>query len=333
MGIDISGKDILLLGIGFYDYEKAIIDELSKRGANVFFIDTVYKSFLKKILLRLAHKWLRKIESDYLLKEILKQPSTIDYIIIIKGDALREKHIALLKKKYPYAKMLLYLWDSLIRIGNSELLLKNFDKILTFDRVDAINYGLIFRPLFYRKCIGSLNADKFSGFKYDISFVGYMHSDRYKILHQLKNEFEKQHVRYKFVLYANRSSYFIYRYVKKVISKDDSDFFVFKPISYKKYSEISLSSKVILDLPHPLQNGLTMRSIEAIGFRRKILTTNSDIQNYSIIDKRNYAVFDSKNVKIDYNKFMGDYVYKEEDNHFSLGSFVDDLFSVLILGN
>ena len=150
MSLDISGKHILLLGIGFYDYETAISKELCRRGAKVFFIDAVYKSFLKKILLRVSRHLLQKIASNYLLNQIAKQSEDIDYIIIIKGDALREEHISLLKRKYPNTRMLLYLWDSINRISNSELLLKSFDRILTFDRVDAIKNNLVFRPLFYR---------------------------------------------------------------------------------------------------------------------------------------------------------------------------------------
>ena len=322
MSLDISGKHILLLGIGFYDYETAISKELCRRGAKIYFIDAVYKSFLKKVLLRLNRHLLQKIASRYLLNQIARQPKEIDYVIIIKGDALQEEHISLLKGKYSNAKMLLYLWDSINRISNSELLLKNFDRILTFDRVDAINYNLVFRPLFYRY---EICKNETCSFDYDISFIGCMHSDRYKILHRLKKIFEQDDIKYKFIIYTNISSYFIARYIKKSIDKRDSNLFVFKPVSFAEYTEISLKSKVILDLPHPLQKGLTMRSIESVGFKRKLLTTNVDIRNYPMIDAHNYALLDNKELLFDYSVFDGAYICGEQDYKFSLCSFVNDL--------
>lgn len=322
MNLDISGKRILLLGIGFYDYETAISEELCRRGAKVLFIDAVYKSFLKKILLRVSRHLSQKMASNYLLNQIAKQPKDMDYIIIIKGDVLREEHISLLKRKYPNTRILLYLWDSINRISNSELLLKSFDRILTFDRVDAIKYNLVFRPLFYREYM-VLNTPE-NG-KYNISFIGWMHSNRYEILHKLKLEFEAHGIRYKFVLYTSRLSYYINRYIKRVISQDDSDFFVFKPISYDRYIQISQDSDVILDLSHPLQNGLTMRTIEAIGLRKKILTTNADIKQYPMIDRTNYEIIDPMNMDVNYHIFRREYVKSENDFYFSLSNFIDDI--------
>ena len=161
--------------------------------------------------------------------------------------------------------------------------------------------------------------------KYNISFIGWMHSNRYEILHKLKLEFEAHGIRYKFVLYTSRLSYYINRYIKRVISQDDSDFFVFKPISYDRYIQISQDSDVILDLSHPLQNGLTMRTIEAIGLRKKILTTNADIKQYPMIDRTNYEIIDPMNMDVNYHIFRREYVKSENDFYFSLSNFIDDI--------
>lgn len=318
--ISIADKNILLLGLGFYDYEKAMLDALSKRFAKAYYVSLKYHSLLGRILAYVSPRLLRQVESDFVTAQIQRSPKNIDYIIIIKGEHLTEKHIALLKQKYSSARILLYLWDSLIRIHNSALLLNSFDNIYTFDRLDAIKYGLKFRPLFYRK----LCEHREEQHKYDISFVGEMHSDRYQLLHALKEEFTKHGIKYKFFLYTGKYSYFVNRYIKRIIDKNDEDFFIFKKMSYAKYLNISLSSNVILDLAHPLQSGLTMRTVEAIGMKKKILTDNRDIIYYPMWNDRNYKVFDDKRLVIDYSIFTNEYI-NEDLSYFSLDSFLDEL--------
>lgn len=313
-------KSILVIGIGFYDYENAIIDELKKRYFKVYYINAVYNSILKRILLHLSNNLSKKVEATYLRKKILNLPNDIDDILIIKGENFEEQHIQLLKKKYSQANICLYLWDSLNRIRNASLLLRNFDNIFTFDRKDAIRYNLKLRPLFYRNNECVCNKD----YKYDISFIGWMHSQRYEILHKLKKQLNEQNIKYKFVLYTGKLSYFINRYIRKKIKKEDKDLFVFHPISYHDYLSISLSSKVILDIAHPLQSGLTMRTIEAIGLNKKILTTNPDIINYPMINKDNYVVLDMDNIIIDQSIFDKSSKYNATA-YFSLSAFVDEI--------
>ena len=95
-------------------------------------------------------------------------------------------------------------------------------------------------------------------------------------------------------------------------------------MSYDQYLDVSLSSKVILDLAHPLQSGLTMRTIEAIGMKKKILTDNKDFIHYPIWNDGNYQVFDAKRLDIDYSIFADKYI-NEDLSYFSLDSFLDEL--------
>lgn len=316
-------RSILVIGIGFYDYENAIVNELKKTYAKVYYLNAVYNSLLKKVLLRLSNRLLKKVEASYLCKQISNLPNDIDDILIIKGESFEEQHIHLLKKKYCQANFCLYLWDSLNRIKNASLLLREFKNIYTFDGKDALQYNLKLRPLFYRKSESTCDKDC----KYDISFVGWMHSQRYEILHNLKKQFLERNITYKFVLYTSRFSYYINRYIRKCISKEDRDLFVFHPISYNDYVSISLSSKVILDLAHPLQTGLTMRTIEAIGFNKKLITTNKDIFNYPMIDANNYTVMDINSCNVDYSIFERAYV-NSNISYFSLKTFINELISI-----
>lgn len=122
------------------------------------------------------------------------------------------------------------------------------------------------------------------------------------------------------------SGIYINRFIKNKIRKEDSDLFIFKKLSYKQYLELSLSSKIILDLAHPQQSGLTMRTIEAIGMNKKILTNNKDIANYPFLPKENYSTFDDRNILIDYSFFNRNFV-SNDTSYFSLNTFIDELLS------
>lgn len=315
-------QSILLIGIGFYDYEKAILSELKKRYTKVYYINAVYNSITNKFLRYIFPSFSKKIESEYLKKKLQKLPNNIEDILILKGDKFEEEHIYILKSKFKKANIILYLWDSLNRINNATLLLREFDNIFTFDRKDSIQYNIKFRPLFYRET--REKRDIYN--KYDISFIGWMHSDRYRILHILKKEFEEYGLKYKFILYSGKISYLINRYIKKIISKEDSIFFTFKPIPYNTYINISLNSKVILDLSHPLQSGLTMRTIEAIGLKKKIITTNADIKNYIMLNNKNYQVITSPDYFVDISFFSDSYV-DDFNSYFSLEVFLNEILN------
>tara|TARA_B110000977_G_C10965411_1_gene450225 strand:- start:697 stop:1116 length:420 start_codon:yes stop_codon:yes gene_type:complete len=89
-------------------------------------------------------------------------------------------------------------------------------------------------------------------------------------------------------------------------SKFDSSF---KDFDYKKLNFKSLSideiikyyedSSIILDINHPNQRGLTMRTFEALGAGKKIITTNKEIKKYSFYNSNNIFVIDRENIELE----------------------------------
>ena len=60
-----------------------------------------------------------------------------------------------------------------------------------------------------------------------------------------------------------------------------------------------INEKCVIDIESPTQNGLTMRTIEMIGLKKKLITTNKDIVNYDFYNPNNILVCDRDNFKID----------------------------------
>lgn len=321
--IDFDAKKILFIGIGFYDYEDAIKKYLEEHGAHVDYFISSCSSFGVRMANRLHQKkWRLHTQHNYLEKLIEKAPVNIDYVFIIKGEGFDEDNIKLLKSKYQNAKILMYQFDSLERLDNADLILKHFSNLYTFDRIDAIKHKLIFRPLFFRNRLNPITECR-----YDVSFVGWNHSDRYILLKRLKRKLIDADVKFKFLIFTGKWSYLINRYITRIYKKEDSDMFIFKPLNYSSYVQLCEESNVILDLSHPNQTGLTMRSIETLGFCRKLLTTNLDIVNYDVINRSLYQILNRENLDLDIMFLKKQLVeYDSKLDYFSIDSFIEDIF-------
>jgi len=65
-------------------------------------------------------------------------------------------------------------------------------------------------------------------------------------------------------------------------------------ISGDQIIKIFEDSKYILDAPQKGQTGLTIRTIECLGAKKKLITTNKDIINYDFYNENNILVFDGE---------------------------------------
>lgn len=321
--MNINGKKLLFIGTGLYDYDEDLISGFKKRGAIISYFSSNYASRLKRILDILGlHSLGRKIMAPRISRLIDAMPSDIDYIFIIKGLYFRKTHIEQLKNKYPSCPTVLYQWDSVKNLNNWDLLHSSFSTILTFDREDALAYGLKFRPLYYRE----RNNNRKIKIDYDLSFVGISSPYRERIVKRIKNELDKANVVYKIIIVKSKLRFFVERYLSHRISKYDSNLYLTRPFSYKEYSDIVMSSNVILDIPDERQSGLTMRTIESIGFEKKLLTTNKDVINYGFnVDCYRLLDLTAYSLDIDFLKERKT-AYYNSDN-FTRDAFLDDIIS------
>lgn len=152
-----------------------------------------------------------------------------------------------------------------------------------------------------------------------------MHSIRYKVIREIRKQLDKFNKTYKLILVTGKTSYFIERYLKHTITKEDAILFRTTPVKYDEYIRISRQSRIILDISNPLQSGLTMRTIESIGLGKKILTTNADIRNYSFPES-NYNVLNLSNYKLDKAFFDRKEFVPYDSDRFSEKNFIDDIF-------
>ena len=88
------------------------------------------------------------------------------------------------------------------------------------------------------------------------------------------------------------------------------------------------NSKCILDSAQDNQNGLTIRVIETLGAKRKLITTNANIREYDFYKPENIYVYDNK---FDFSDIFFKSNYEEIDNDiykkYSLRNWLNELLN------
>ncbi len=304
----LKGRKILFIGPKFFGYEIEITKTLISLGAKVDFYDERPKnSFLVRVFIRLNFKFLINdlIEKYYNLMFDEVKNNRYDYIFVVSPETLNFEKIKRLKSLQPHSKFILYMWDS-FKNKNSFNIINLFHDVVTFDNRDAKEYKLRFLPLFYIKDYE--NIQKLDSYKYDLCFTATAHSDRYSIATSIKKQLiKKGFSMFTYFYLPSKIMYWIRKlFIKKYKYGNITDF-SFSSLTQLQIIEIIENSKVVLDINHPFQYGLTSRCIEALGAKRKLVTTNSNIVEYDFFNPNNIFVIDRNKPIINISFFETEY--------------------------
>ncbi len=298
----LSGKRILFIAPMFFGYEKLIKDELERKGALVdYFNDRPDNSFLTKSLVRIDRRLLAKKTNRY-YENIIKVTNShlYDYILIVRGEAISQSMLRKLRLTQPQARLCLYLWDSMHYNPNARNILNEFDCAFSFDRSDVENNSrLEFLPLFYGRDFDR-SAAWTGPHTYDACFIGTIHTDRYKVLEKILDDLKSRERRvFVFCYYPSRILYRLRAFIDPGFRRFGKKYVSFVGMKLSDVVDKIADSKAVIDVNRPDQLGLTMRSLEAVGAQRKLITTNADIVNYDIYNPNAVLVVDRSHPYID----------------------------------
>ena len=288
---------LLLIMPKFFNYPEFIIEELKLMGYEVdFFDDRPSTNAFIKAVIRLN----KNLINIYIKKYFSKMMDTVnsnkyDVVLVISGQSLSfsEDMFAELKSSQSQAKFVLYQWDSQQNFPYIKQLQHFFDRCYSFDRFDVeSNNNLIFLPLFYSRDYEKIGSIIKNDFAYDFCFVGTAHPQKYKFIKmmskQLQKVYSKQFIYYYF---PSRIVYFYRKIRNKEFGKARYHEFHFEPLADEVFKDIYSNSRCVLDSPQANQVGLTIRIFEAVGARKKIITTNEDIINYDFYHEENIYIY------------------------------------------
>lgn len=329
-----KSKRVLMLCESFFGYEKKISNALCDVGYEVDLYDERPSAgFLGKTCVRYnLHLYYPVIRWYY--QRIIEEnrEKSYEYVFVVKGEAVSEAVIEMLRQAYPTARFILYLWDSIDNIPDCRHRMCGYDRVLTFDPEDARTDGLVFRPLFYCHEFTKHEAAEQGGtdaFTFDFAFIGTAHSDRPRIAGQLQRQCGQRGRKCYLNLYLPHIFVFYYHKLLnpsyRNVHKEEINF---TPMSSAEINAVYERSRCILDIEHNKQHGLTIRTIEMIGLQKKLITTNAAIKQYDFYRPANISVIDRKNpvldvefLKIPYEP-LPDEIYEK----YSIGKWVKDIF-------
>ena len=235
---------------------------------NVFFkfitdtdIECYYKVKINNIFLKVTRKYKLPFFKLFLGKWKSNLDSYDTVILFDNGySSLISKYI---KKKNSNIRVILWFWNPVTEQSKKFLNDKYVDEIWTYDKNDAEKYKLKYNTQFYTKNLKIKNVAK----KQDILFLG-REKGRKQDIDKLKEICNKQDIKFKAFIISNEKDY----------------------VSYEKYIEYLQESEAILELIKENIRGLTLRTLEALFLKKKLITNNKDIVNFDFYNPSNIFV-------------------------------------------
>ncbi|CAD7286423.1 hypothetical protein [Campylobacter suis] len=119
------------------------------------------------------------------------------------------------------------------------------------------------------------------------------------------NESKKENI-IKFAKYAKASK--VNFIIKEILSKLETRAFDYgcnnitfteKTLTYRENLENVKKSKVLVDFVIDVHHGLSLRTFEALGYNKKLITTNKTIKYYDLYNPNNIFILDNNFEEID----------------------------------
>ena len=252
------------------DFEKFFIDKMIRKDVDVY---PVYKHFRHKLpyIIRVNHFFRFKF-IPYKSFWYENWKSTINnYDVIIIFDYLMGiEIIEYIREKNKKCRLIYWCWNKIEK--NPEEIKKSECEIWSFDKSDCKKYHLNYNNQFY---FNELDNKEYEDI-YDAVFIG-KNKKRVKLLEEIK-----KHI-------GNNDK------VKFLIKPDsneliDDSMILHENISYEDVVNLIKHSKCIVDIVKSGQEGLTLRVMESIFYKKKLITNNIEILNYDLYLKDNIFI-------------------------------------------
>lgn len=325
-----STPRVLLVSPLTFSYHVTICDALRQIGFDpIWWNDKASTSTLYKLALRLMPRLTRLITEKHFIAQIDKMPAgTLEHVLLIKAEGMTARVVRHLRTRHPHATLGLHLWDSKENVKGIDKLVPLADAVSSFDPVDARENGWKYRPLFARNV--SMSAAGHEPKVFDWCFIGTIHSDRHRVISRLRKV--TGGVERSFVL-----AYFQSPMVLKIRKLFDWTLWSAPkgtlstiPMSAAEVARITARSRTVLDVEHPRQRGLTMRTIETLLAGNKLLTTNQHLLDCDLYDASRAQIIDRNAPLIDH-EFLSQKVKsipQELRDRYSCEAWVKDLIDM-----
>lgn len=220
------------------------------------------------------------VESDGWLEQVKKADIVIMFDSVPCYASLCQKVESVVGS---HVKLIFYAWNPLTYSDDYKLLSQRWHKT-SFSLEDAYTNGFQYAGTFYHP----LENYKSKNIQYDGVFIGIPKGREQKI-HEIKEMFQKGHLKMLVKLVDNVRALYNFRYSQR--------------LPYRKVIEYCLKSHSIVEVLEKGQSGPSLRSMESIFMRKKLITTNEKIVDYDFYHPDNVFIYGINN-NAEINSFL-----------------------------
>lgn len=293
-------KKVLLIAPQWMGLHRDIIQGLLDLGFDVYFVPEIASRF-DPYNVRATFPIPKCIYNIYLKlrwKYILRNNSYFDYLFVIDGQGVIPELFQILLKSNPKITLVNYLFDTIRGVYEFNRLFQYYHSIYTFDSKDAAIYNLTYLPIYWVESKETINEN------YSIFGFGAFNKYRYDVYERIYSIASTHNIQCFIKLYypkINKSLHKIKAKIKRVfrfnnyhipLSIYSSELIVNFTMSSEEFRKYIMSSQIILDTNPIHQDGLTARFMWALGAKKKIITSNASIANYSFYDPEQILIYD-----------------------------------------
>lgn len=225
------------------------------------------------------------------IKILNKIRGEADYALIIRPDLLDDDVIK--KVKNTAKKIIGYQWDGLHRFPAVYDKIHFFDQFFVFDKKDLVVNercrsitNFYFDHLFGREEIPNT----------DVYFIGSYVESRMQILTELAVFFKDNNFISNINVIGNPLKHILPPTVTGINHSTEI-------IDFKTNYQNIKKTKALLDLIDDAHTGLSLRVFEAIGFKKKLFTNNTEVKEYDFYNPNNIFILGERNIE-DIKDFM-----------------------------
>lgn len=276
-------KRVLLVAPGFFGYVEDVSRAFEAFGVHAdrvldvpsegILYKSVYKVFpgcMAPLIARHARR-LEKVISE----------GSYNVVLFIGGMTFpfAKTQLDSMRAASPESRFAFYFWDSLSNSPRAAACLDCFDVIASFE--EGVRPGSLHLPLFYTEEYDVTASISLDDAEHDACFVGSVHQpSKFRSVLTIVDALRSQglDVVTRFYL-PSRSSLAYLKTREPLYRRRDIDF-IFESLSRQDVAALYARCACVIDSPQSGQTGLTMRTIEAVGAGRRLITANKSVKGY-----------------------------------------------------
>lgn len=262
---------LAIIGPAFFGYLDELARGFTQAGTPAQFFDERPSNTVRsKVFYRFASQNRKQKAAQTHIDKAIRQIITNGYthVLLVSVEVISKEAVEQLKN----AGLIIcrYGWDSVQNKPHMHSLDPLMDRIASFDSTDCAQYGYDYIPLYSNLAPAAQGAPSSTDFFYCTT----LHSNRPFWVKRFLAAAKKQGWSTDFKLFYHNRLLWMIRYISHPKVWGLAAQLSTKPFSRTAIIQATQKARVVLDIHHGAQTGLTMRTYETLALGKVLLTTN-----------------------------------------------------------